>query len=183
MDNNPRIKGKPPATALTAPGFGRTGLEFDMGNTTQLHDQQPDCCWPECREAQISSDLPLCQVHAWQAYMRFRDILDAHDAPPPPEPKPPLVYYLMLSPNTVKIGTTTNLPRRVTSLRTDMAYVVAVEPGGLDIEAERHRQFARDRIGRREDFRLSEPLRTHIEHLRENVNAEDLMDVHRNVTR
>jgi hypothetical protein len=76
------------------------------------------------------------------------------------------VYYLMTGPSTVKIGTTRCLPKRMQSLRTDIQYVVAIEPGGQTLERRRHAEFAAERINpRREDFTLSENLKTHIDRL------------------
>lgn len=75
------------------------------------------------------------------------------------------VYYLMTGPETVKIGATKCLPQRLTQLRTDSQYVVAIERGDMQLERRRHIDFASDRIGRREDFRISDRLKAHIEKL------------------
>jgi hypothetical protein len=48
---------------------------------------------------------------------------------------------------------------------TNMQYVVAIELGGWELEHQRHREFSEERIGRREDFRLSDRLKVHIEAL------------------
>lgn len=145
------------------------------------YDLLPDCCWPTCQAAQISPALPLCQLHAWQAFVGFRDILEAQDAPPKPDPYPPLVYYLALSPQTIKIGTTRNLPLRLCGLRTELQYVLAVESGGFELEAQRHREFAAERIGRREDFRMSDRLMAHIDGLQH--DSKGLMDMHEKARR
>lgn len=101
-----------------------------------------------------------CFVHAWMVHRQIDELLTEN---PPTRPAgQPLVYYLALSPTTVKIGTTTNLPQRLTALRSEMQYVLAVEPGGRDVERMRHQQFAAERIGRREDFRVSDALQDHI---------------------
>jgi hypothetical protein len=72
----------------------------------------------------------------------------------------------MLSPVTVKIGTTANLRKRISSLRTELQYIVAVEPGGREIERQRHVQFkAERRYSQREDFELSDALKRHIDQL------------------
>jgi hypothetical protein len=76
------------------------------------------------------------------------------------------VYYLMVAPEVVKIGTTTNLPRRVRELRSELQYVVAIEKGGFTLENQRHKQFSEERTVRlRENFRLSNRLKSHIEEL------------------
>ena len=126
------------------------------------------CAWHGCRELAVFG-LPVCFSHAVV-------IADVVEAAAPMSDMPvisPLrsstlkswVYYLMVGPSTVKIGVTANLPRRLAELRTDVQYVVAIEQGGRDRESERHRQFGDDRIGRREDFRLSDELKRHIEKL------------------
>lgn len=64
-----------------------------------------------------------------------------------------LVYYVELPGDRIKIGTTKNLPQRLSALRVDRAAVLATEPGGVTLERRRHKQFAAYRIGEREDFR------------------------------
>ena len=111
----------------------------------------------------------VCFEHAMYITRDFDRILKMYwEQPIEAKPLPEFqayVYYLMLGPETVKIGTTRNLPDRVLQLRTEMQYVVAVEHGSFDVERERHREFAPERIGSREDFRLSERLKAHIESL------------------
>jgi hypothetical protein len=125
-------------------------------------------------------ELQVCRKHALEiaAYINeiVRDIQrgwitptdDDWPVPEPlikgvPAPHPPsYVYYLMLGPTTVKIGTTYRLAERIRSLRTDLQYVVAIERGGRDVEKIRHKQFAAERKGKREDFRLSDALKAHI---------------------
>lgn len=105
--------------------------------------------------------MPICFVHAYLVHREVDAILTHDNAPKPPK-RDPVVYYLALSPTTVKIGTTTNLTARMRALRTDTQYVLAVEPGGRDVERMRHQQFSADRLSRREDFRASEALQQHI---------------------
>lgn len=106
--------------------------------------------------------MPICFVHAYLVHREVDELL--HEEPQTVE-KTSVVYYLAVGPNTVKIGTTTDLAARMRSLRTDMQYVLAVEPGGRDVERERHEQFAASRIGRREDFRVTDALQQHINQL------------------
>lgn len=87
------------------------------------------------------------------------------------------VYYLMVGPATVKIGTTRCLPKRIKQLRSELQYVVAIERGGRETEKSRHNQFADERRPgpRREDFMLSDRLKDHINSLlpmREEIMAE-----------
>lgn len=76
-----------------------------------------------------------------------------------------LVYYALIG-DYIKIGFSTRLRNRLTTLRVD--HLLAIEPGGPEMERERHHDFAIERIDlRRENFRPSERLLDHIEHLRE----------------
>lgn len=134
------------------------------------------CTWGECEDHVVYS-WPVCLSHGLAIYEDVRDLYKIiRDSPEGPDDKHvelPVrrdphatgawVYYLMLSPTVVKIGTTRRLVKRISQLRTDLAYVVAIEPGSHDIETRRHRQFREERLGRREDFRLSERLKQHIE--------------------
>ena len=81
----------------------------------------------------------------------------------PDAPKCGVVYYAELRPGIVKIGTTLNLVARMNGLHIPPASVIAAEPGTYDVEKTRHRQFADQRIGQREDFRVDEVLRAHVE--------------------
>lgn len=69
-----------------------------------------------------------------------------------------VVYYIRFG-DRVKIGTTVNLPQRLTSIPYDE--VMATEPGGPRVERQRHKQFARCRLTG-EWFGLSPELRRHI---------------------
>lgn len=115
--------------------------------------------------------LPVCFPHGIYISSHMDDALAAMGALPVPEPPmdpPPVtewVYYLMVAPSTVKIGTTRAFAQRINGLRTEVQYVVAIERGGRDVERKRHQQFACDRIGRRENFKLSDRLKQHIESL------------------
>lgn len=146
----------------------------------------PRCFWPGCKD---DAWIGLCFIHAVEIYGFVREILDRSDDKMtaeiaadikseltvrglPTEPRRPpgrasdgYVYYLMLSPSTVKIGTTTKLRQRLGDLRTELQYVVAIERGGTHLERQRHREFADERFGKREDFRLSARLKQHIEGL------------------
>lgn len=76
-----------------------------------------------------------------------------------------VVYYVRLDRH-VKIGYTVNLTPRISSLRVDRDAVMAVEPGWREVEAERHQQFAEERVGKREDFNPSRRLLAHIDVVR-----------------
>lgn len=68
--------------------------------------------------------------------------------------KPAVVYYIRFS-GSIKIGTTTNLPQRMQTL--PMEELLAVEPGGYNIERKRHAEFRSARV-QREWFRPTPPL-------------------------
>lgn len=92
-----------------------------------------------------------------------------------------LVYYIARSGyyDTVKIGTTNNLPGRLKALRkkyTEDLEVLAVEtdlspnPFSLELEGERHRQFRGSRIIG-EWFWATEDLKSHMAGLTEEVGV------------
>lgn len=109
------------------------------------------------------------------------EIYKGQDAPPPPpsaaapiQRKPQairesvdavgeVVYYMRIG-NRVKIGTSTNLRRRLASLNPEE--LMAVERGGRTVEACRHRQFAGLRTNG-EWFRLEGELAQHIKEIQE----------------
>jgi len=96
----------------------------------------------------------LCAVCEW----RFGEILDG-DLPPP---RVDVVYYLRHG-DRVKIGTTANPRQRFGAIWHEE--VLAFERGDRTLEQRRHVQFAGDRIGRSEWFRMSPDLRAHIAHI------------------
>lgn len=79
-----------------------------------------------------------------------------------------VVYYIRLAEDAIKIGTTTDIKRRVRDMYRRPEDVIVTEPGDARLEAVRHKQFAADKIdwpGSREVFRLSPTLSSHIEML------------------
>lgn len=77
-----------------------------------------------------------------------------------------IVYYIRLTGDRIKIGWTTDLNKRLAAFRARASDVLAIEPGGRSLEAQRHRQFGHCRIGRSEDFNEDPALLAHIESLR-----------------
>lgn len=76
----------------------------------------------------------------------------------------PLVYYVTRSdrPGEVKIGTSTNVMRRAVDLREGhVVTLLAVEPGGRDLERKRHGMFAPMRLDG-EWFTLGAPIIYHV---------------------
>lgn len=76
-----------------------------------------------------------------------------------------VVYYVRIHDH-VKIGFTVNLRQRLSGLRVDDDALLATEPGGRPEEAARHKQFAAERVGKRENFNPSRRLLSHIEAIR-----------------
>ena len=79
-----------------------------------------------------------------------------------------VVYYVQLKPGIIKIGTSTDLDRRMDAFRADFDDVLAAEPGSYTVERLRHKQFGHLRIHhKREDFRLADDLQAHMDALME----------------
>lgn len=76
-----------------------------------------------------------------------------------------VVYYLRMVNGNIKIGTSTNVQGRLTVWRYTAEDLLATESGGFDLESERHKQFAAERVGKSEAFRPSKRLMEHIESL------------------
>ena len=79
-----------------------------------------------------------------------------------------VVYYARLGKNHIKIGTTNRLSQRMVELRVVNAdNLLAAEPGGFDVEHQRHEQFKKWRYNRRkEDFGEGKDLLEHIQVIR-----------------
>ncbi|MCA4754804.1 GIY-YIG nuclease family protein [Mycolicibacterium fortuitum] len=126
------------------------------------------CAIHGCPE-QPAVGMFVCFDHGMSITRDFDQVLKMYAATPPkptPQPEfPAFIYYLMLGPATVKIGTTRNLTDRVAQLRSEIQYVVAIERGSFDVERKRHLEFEAERISSREEFRLSDRLKIHIESL------------------
>jgi hypothetical protein len=158
------------------PSFSRDAAR--VGPITK-RDVNTRCIWRDCN-AQQAEDIPVCLDHGLRIaaqimhMMRSRDEKPADAAEWPSdeeywalgEPPQHFVYYLMISPTTVKIGTSRQLWQRIRSLRSEMQYVVALERGGRELERRRHLEFADERRHKqREDFELSDRLKQHIDAL------------------
>lgn len=147
---------------MARPAFG-----WDAARFNRPDGDSPECVYTYC-DKRVIGKLPVCYWHAMYIAAALERLSGQR---PEPEPSPPApvaesyVYYLMLAPTVVKIGTTRNLRQRVSMFRTDVQYVVAIERGDMKVERERHRQFAAERMGRRENFQLSERLKKHIDKL------------------
>jgi hypothetical protein len=78
-----------------------------------------------------------------------------------------VVYYVRLDGQRIKIGFTSNLKVRLAALRCGPSDLMACEPGGRELESNRHREFFGERINSREEFFPSERLLGWIEGVRE----------------
>ena len=120
------------------------------------------CCAPSCwaRDAVDRNGVPLCPAH-------FDAVAQVVRAEPWPGPEP-VVYYITRvdRPGQVKIGTTKNLRTRLTELgrRGRTVTLIATEPGGRDLERQRHAEFAAIRADG-EWFSYAAPIIAHIDRL------------------
>jgi len=78
----------------------------------------------------------------------------------------PLVYYLAVTGDKVKIGYSGNVARRCHEHGTDPTFLLAVEPGGFLLEQKRHREFAESRHGANELFDRTPELMEHVERIK-----------------
>lgn len=137
------------------------------------HGSRPD--FPVCRNHAISIYLTVKdEIEASQELLAATRNLDKRKRPGMPKP-PPVVYYLRVGPETVKIGTTIRLATRIQQLRSQPDYVMAVELGGYEVEHQRHKEFATERHGRREDFRLTARLLAHIDDIAASSDSRRLV--------
>lgn len=116
--------------------------------------------------------VDLCRVHLIQAYLFIQQELaevDQQTVLPGMRPAPErddrenVVYYLRFG-DRIKIGTTKSLRVRLAHLPHDE--LLAVEPGGYDVESSRHRQFRAHRISG-EWFHAHDELTMHAARIRE----------------
>lgn len=85
-----------------------------------------------------------------------------------------VVYYVRESPEIIKIGFSMNLIARLSALRVGRDAVMATEPGGRDLEAMRHQQFAHISLGKWERFSPEPDLLDHIAMLRKHFGEPQL---------
>lgn len=86
------------------------------------------------------------------------------------------VYYVRLDADRIKIGFSILLESRLRALRVPNGNLLAAEPGGRELETQRHHQFAAERIHRgREDFRPTPRLLAWIDDLREQHGLPDFV--------
>lgn len=147
------------------------------------------------------ADAPwaICQRHARLITIRYsQDLFDlAHAAFQPRSITPEqrvmeelerevraersVVYYLDLG-SAIKIGTSVSLKARLKSLRLKPDVVMATEPGDVELERERHREFAHLRIDRAENFRPEVDLLLHVKRVREENGPPQITEFETNGT-
>jgi len=124
------------------------------------------------------ADITLDQLKVWATRGRLKtrngkhgtagmyamsDIqaLTGNEAAMRPAAHEPVVYYARMADGSIKIGYTADLYTRMTALYARDA-VLAIEPGGREVEAQRHARFGDLRIGRAEMFSPHPRLMEHI---------------------
>lgn len=147
----------------------------------ELFEKLRRCCMPDCGVAlPTTRDLPLCRdcgikvalahlgdaerLHAVQIELRRRHEAAQNDVRQG-RTLNAVVYYAKLDDHRIKIGFTSNLYTRMRDMRVLPANLLATEPGGRDVEKQRHAEFRGDRL-RGEEFRPSERLLAWIEQVR-----------------
>lgn len=149
-----------------------------LGRCTIEHANGKFCDSPSMKDA----PFPICAHHAIKLYKHMLEAVQARVLPKPfsksgtytarqakhqaAVAEQSVVYYVRIHDH-IKIGYTTNVKRRVAELRVNKDAVLATEPGGRELEADRHKQFADIRIGAREDFMADPRLMAHIEDVRD----------------
>lgn len=146
------------------------------------------CCIPGCdKSLPVTELLPVCRscgvkialAHLSEA-SKF-DVVMAEAKRSQEErqrlrtngkPGASVVYYVKLDENRIKIGFTSKPRERLRAFRVHPSALLAYEPGGRDVERQRHTMFAAERLGARvEEFEPSERLMEWIADLRK---ARDL---------
>jgi hypothetical protein len=124
-----------------------------------------DCGGPVPEDAPVD----LCLLHLQEAYLYIRDIIEKFEPGevnynPALHPQPSVVYYVRFG-DRIKIGTSSDVWTRITSIPCDR--LLATEPGDYALERERHEQFKAFRLNRNSEwFRDCPEIRAHINALR-----------------
>jgi len=149
----------------------------DVQNRTAARPMSQRCTVPVwghsfCdRPAAPNAPVAICSKHASEVWAFINDALGAADPfadqrtlsvidRMAPDGLGEVVYYIRAG-KYLKIGRTVDLRRRMYHYQPGVE-LVAVEPGGRVLEAQRHRQFKRLRVGKREWFLLGPELVEHV---------------------
>lgn len=153
-----------------------------------------ECCAPTCTRKPLEDleALPLCPKHARLVFDYFdgfahiaQQVIQSRHPVDPEEVKAQVlaaneairrerhisdefsqVYYAEVN-GRIKIGHTVNIKQRFNAMRIPLDRLLATEPGGRDLEAVRHAQFASIRHGRLEEFERTDDLLSHIAMIRD----------------
>lgn len=140
-----------------------------------LHEFTRLCCIPRCGgQVLVTAKIPVCDPCGIKIAMVFgeeaakympavQDRRREQEADAERRNEESFVYYVWLDEKRIKIGFTSNLQARMSALRVHPSALLAIEPGGRDLEKLRHREFATERLNpRMEDFEPSPRLRAWI---------------------
>lgn len=156
----------------------------------QSRPQHHECSVDFCSDDSLTAaPFPICATHARKAYLFVADLLDAmtctdesrlffalkerderigkqvaHAASFITRPHEPVIYYVLVG-SRIKIGTSTNLSNRLSAYPPG-SELLATEPGGTQVEADRLSEFAEYLDAGREWFQPGPRLRDHIERLK-----------------
>jgi len=120
-----------------------------------------------------NSPLLLCMKHLQEAWLYISDEIQSRTqtnavlaaaAFKARTADTSVVYYARIRDH-IKIGTTINLDARMNALDPDE--LLATEPGGVELERKRHKQFAHLHARRKEYFDPGADLLAHIERLKQ----------------
>lgn len=122
------------------------------------------CIVPKCGSSAVTEPpVLLCADH--------RDLLLAQLGRKRPNVHDPIVYFIRNG-SRIKIGWTTNLTARLSSLALPRSAVELRLDGGPELETVMHARFARARVGRTEWFEATAELEAFIaRHVRESANV------------
>lgn len=110
----------------------------------------------------ILRNILLCFHQDW---IKQLDAIKERDRKTEKDRKVSVVYYMRIG-DRVKIGTTTNLHKRMASIGPEE--LLATEPGWYDLEEQRHLQFAHYRTSG-EWFRYEGAVKDHVKELRKKL--------------
>ncbi len=120
--------------------------------------------WTNATPPEISERVSRLFQERWAEYQAIEYSTYEHTDPEALEQTG--VVYFIRSRDLVKIGTTTDLVKRMGAFSVPHITLLATEPGYKRRERELHLQFAELRINRREWFRLAPPLTGYIDEIR-----------------
>jgi hypothetical protein len=132
--------------------------------------------WTNATPPEIEQRVTRLFQERWAEYMAIE--YGTYEPADPEALERTGVVYFIKSRDLVKIGTTTDLLKRMAAFSVPHITLLATEPGYKRRERELHLQFADLRVNRREWFRLAPPLTDYIDTIRArhglpNVDAID----------